>query len=83
MFIVIGDRCGTWILSFVIKLWGSFGCYSDKIALFEMGFFVFCVVETLGLLSLLSVKPHYYRQVADRHDHLCWELESPSELINY
>jgi hypothetical protein len=44
MFSVIGDRCGTWILSFVIKLWGSFGCNPDKITLCEMGLFVFYVV---------------------------------------
>jgi len=41
MFIVIGDRCRTWILSFVIKLRGGFGCYPDKLLYLKWGVLYF------------------------------------------
>jgi hypothetical protein len=47
---------------------------------------VICIsyhIATLGLLSLLSAKPHYDTQVADCHCHLFWELGSPSGVKNY
>jgi hypothetical protein len=54
---VIGDRCGAWILSFVLELWGNFGCRPDKFALFRWGclYFIFYSYTWATLIALQSL----------------------------